>query len=123
MTGKESQDRGILPLMEDMDRLMPFRTVSERFKLIEDASRTVYVPWKDGAEVTDRLQKGERSRKLFREAGLYGVTVYENHFQDMDRSGALYILEDGSAVLTDPQIYSEETGLPTTVEGGLALMI
>ena len=79
--------------MEDMDRLMPFRTVSERFKLIEDASRTVYVPWKDGAEVTDRLQKGERSRKLFREAGLYGVTVYENHFQDMDRSGALYILE------------------------------
>ncbi len=123
MTGKDSQDRGILPLMEDMDRLMPFRTVSERFKLIEDASRTVYVPWKDGAEVTDRLQKGERSRKLFREAGLYGVTVYENHFQDMDRSGALYILEDGSAVLTDPQIYSEETGLPTTVEGGLALMI
>ena len=123
LTGKEGQDQGILPLMEDEDRPMPFRTVSERFKLIEDASRTVYVPWKDGAKVTDRLQKGERSRKLFREAGLYSVTVYEDHFQDMAGSGVLYMLEDGSAVLTDPRIYSEETGLPTTVEGGLALII
>ena len=111
-------------ILDTMGReLFPFRTVAEQFHLIQQDTRTVYIPWGDGAELTERLRRGERSRALFRQLGRYGVSVYENHFQALDRAGALEILEDGSAVLRGLSLYSEQTGLPLDVENGQAYFL
>ena len=59
----------------------------------------------------ERLRKGERSRQLFRELGQYGVSVYPPHFKALDEGGVLEPLEDGSVILLDLQLYSDETGL------------
>lgn len=121
--GEEGQDqKGILALMHDPQVLMPFQEVAERFHLIEQDTRTVYIPWREGEELTARLRAGERSRELFRALGQYSVSVYPNHFQALDGAGALSVLEDGSAVLVDMEFYSPQTGLNPKVEGGNAII-
>ena len=62
----------------------PFRTVAQRFHLIDNETRTVYVPDAESARLFARLEYGERSRNLFRELGQYGVSVYDNHFAALE---------------------------------------
>ncbi len=122
LVGKERQDKeDILSLMER--EAMPFRKVAERFHLIGSETRTVYIPLDAGEEVVQRLRSGERSRELFRELGQYGVSVYPNHFAALDRAGALEVLEDGAAILTDLSLYKNDTGLSLTPDEGKFLSI
>lgn len=122
LNGKLAQDqKRILPKIEAGD--FPFRTVAEQFHLIENDTRTVYIPMDRGEELVVRLRQGERSRALFRALGQYGVSVYPQHFQVLDELGALECLEDGSAVLTDLSLYSLSTGLSLDIERGQGLFI
>ena len=108
---------------EDTRNRFPFRTIAERFRLIEENTRTVYLPYDEGRALVERLEEGERSRALFRKLGPYSVSVYDNHFGKLNQAGALTPLEDGSAVLTDMSLYDEKTGLTLTPEGGNAWFI
>lgn len=120
--GKASQDqKDIMGMMAK--QLFPFQGVAERFHIIDNATRTVYIPVGDGAALVDSLRHGDRSRSLFRKLGQYGVSVYENHFQSLDGAGALELLEDGSAVLLNTNLYSEQTGLSLQAEGGQGIIL
>lgn len=124
LTGKEGQDQDrILPLMEDPDTFMPFQEVARRFRLIRSDTKTVYIPREDGIQLAERLHQGERSRALFRALGQYGVSVYPDHFTALDRAGVLELLEDGSALLTDLELYQETTGLTLDPESGKAFFL
>ena len=90
---------------------LPFRTVAERFHLIDDDTKTVYIPEGEGANLVERLRGGEHSRGLFRKLGQYGVSVYDAQFQELLDSGCLELLEDGSAILTDLSRYVLNMGL------------
>ena len=65
----------------------------------------------------ERFRQGERSRQLFRELGQYSVSVYPQQFQALDEGSALELLEDGSAILTNLSLYSEDIGLTFDVDG------
>ena len=120
--GKASQDqKDIMGMMAK--QLFPFQGVAERFHIIDNATRTVYIPVGEGAALVDSLRHGERNRSLFRKLGRYGVSVYENHFQSLDGAGALELLEDGSAVLLNTNLYSEQTGLSLQAEGGQGIIL
>lgn len=120
--GEAAQDqKGILETMKR--ELFPFRTVAEQFHLIEQNTRTIYIPIEEGAMLIEQLRSGERSRTLFRKLGRYGVSVYETHFQALDRAGALERLEDGAAVLADLGLYDRRTGLPTEAEEGQGFLL
>ena len=95
LNGRDAQDKqGILPLMGK--EFFPFRTVAERFHLIDDKSTvTVYIPRDDGAELITRLRAGECSRILYRQLGQYGVSIYQDHWRELDRAGVLEPLGDG----------------------------
>ena len=115
LKGQKAQDqKGILPRIQEGD--FPFRTVAEMFHLIEQDTRTIYIPMGDGEKLVGRLRQGEQSRQLFRKLGQYGVSVYAQHFRKLDESGVLELLEDGSAVLTDLTLYSDDTGLALDVD-------
>ena len=61
-----------------------------------------------------RLHAGERSRGLFRKLGLYGVSVYGNHYEALLRAGDVEPLDDGStALLRNLELYSSETAFPS----------
>ena len=116
LKGQNAQDqKGILSWIQKGD--FPFRKVAESFRLIEQDTRTVYIPIEKGGALVERFRQGERSRQLFRELGQYSVSVYPQQFQALDEGSALELLEDGSAILTNLSLYSEDIGLTFDVDG------
>ncbi len=122
LKGPEAQDvQRILPLIET--EFFPFRTIAERFHLIDSPTRTVYLPlWKGEALVED-LRSGIRSQSLFRQLGQYSVSIYEGHFAALEEAGDLERLEDGTAILWNTALYSEETGLSLDADIGKGLFV
>ena len=122
LKGAEAQDaHHILPLMES--EFFPFRTVAERFHLIESPTTTVYLPLEEGAGLVELLRSGQYSRTLYRRLGQYGVSGYPQHLAALEQAGALEHLEDGSVVLRDIGLYTQTTGLTLEPSGGNALFI
>lgn len=122
LKGKETLDKEqILHLLQN--GFFPFRTVAERFHLIDSPTRTIYIPLGKGAELVEELRSGNISQKLFRKLGQYGVSVYEQHFTALENAGDLEILENGAAILLNSDLYSTETGLSLEADNGKALFV
>lgn len=122
LTGKEAQDQArILPLFQS--EFFPFRTLAERFHLIDAPTRTIYIPLGEGAELVERLRSGEGGRQLFRQLGQYSVSVYERHFAALNEAGDLEVLENNAAILLNTRLYSDETGLSLESDSGKALFV
>lgn len=122
LKGIEAQDlQHILPIIQT--EFFPFRTVAERFHLIDSPTRTVYLPLWEGETLVERFRAGERNQDLFRQLGQYSVSIYEQHFSALDKAGDVEILEDGTAILWNTDIYSEETGLSLEADSGKGLFI
>ncbi len=109
---------------------LPFRTVAERFRLIEDNAYTVYVPDGDEAEECIRqLRAGACTRALYRKLGQYAITVYDKQFKALKGAGALWTqrevagLDDRSAILCDMALYDERMGLAVSPKGGEAFFV
>lgn len=120
LKGTDAQDaHRILHLMES--DFFPFRTVAERFHLIDSPTTTVYVPLEEGVKLVGLLRSGQYSRTLYRRLGQYGVSVYPQHLAALERAGALEHLEDGSVILRDVRLYAEDTGLTLEPGSGNAL--
>ena len=121
-----NQDKaGVISAFENgvQGRILPFRTVAERFHLIDDAAKTVYIPLGEGAELVQRVREGERSRDLYRRLSLYGVSVYERHFNALTDKGALEPIEESSAILADMSMYTSKMGLSLSEDKGTCLFI
>jgi CRISPR-associated endonuclease/helicase Cas3 len=122
LKGQDAQDqKGILTTLKTEH--LPFRTVAERFHLIETAIRAVYIPDGEGAALVEQLRQGERSRNLFRHLAQYGVSVYDQHFQALYDAGDLDLLDDEFAVLVNLELYSEQTGLSLEADCGKGLFV
>ena len=109
--------------------MLPFRTVAEKFHLIDQNTRTVYIPYGAGAELLEQLRTQGGSRHLYRKLGRYAVSVYDQHFQALYNAGALLTareipaLDAESAILTDMDLYSDTMGLSLEPESGKAEFI
>lgn len=113
-------ERGIMKLSES--RTFPFKTIDERFKLIDDRdTRTVYIPCEENREDIEELLAGNYSRALFRKLGQYGVSVFSGPFDAMCGTGIFRLLPCGNAVLVDESAYDSSTGLQIKEETGNAL--
>ncbi|MGM9613279.1 MAG: CRISPR-associated helicase Cas3' [Butyricicoccus sp.] len=102
----------------------PFRSVADKFHIIDSDTRTVLIPrTEEAAALAKRLHAGEHSRSLLRKAGQESVNVYPNHFEALNAQGALKVLDDGSAILTDLSLYSEQTGLALLSDSGVGIFL
>lgn len=119
LKGVEAFDKmDILGLPEK--ELMPFKKISERFHLIDNDTKTVYIPLGEGRELVHRLRCGEYSRALFRALGQYCVSIYPQHFSELYQAGDIEMLENGAAILTNLALYDYNTGLSLKAEYGKA---
>ena len=101
----------------------PFRWVGESFRLIENDTRTVLIPRSDTARLlADRLRMGERSRALLRQAAQESVSIYPQHFAELEQC-ALEILDENISILTDMTQYSEQTGLSLKADSGVGIFL
>ena len=101
----------------------PFATIAKEFRLIDQDSRTVYIPVGEGETLVERLRGGERSRSLFRKLGQYSVNVYPDHLKELDRAGLIEWLDEEAVVLSDIRAYDPRVGLTLRAESGEAFFI
>ena len=122
LKGENAQDvKDILPVISRGD--FPFPWVSEHFQMIDTDTKTVYIPGTDQGPLLEQLRMGWRSRDLFRKLAQYAVSVYLQQFEALNLAGDLEILDDQVAILTNPSLYSEQTGLSLQSDFGKALFI
>lgn len=125
-SGDQLDAREIVSQMEAgaEDGSYPFRTVAEKFRIIDQDTRTVFIPCTDDARrIADQLRDGQRNRTLLRKAGQESVNIYQNHFEMLNARGALEILDESVAVLTDLSLYSEDTGLALISDSGVGIFV
>lgn len=101
----------------------PFQLVAEQFRLIEQPTTTVYIPTAESSPLLEDLRRGSYSRSLLRKLGQYGVAVYPQHLQALDRGGHLERVDESVIILRSTDLYSEETGLAMEPTEGQALLI
>lgn len=119
LKGSEALDqKNILGLPEV--ELMPFKKISDKFHLIENDTKTVYIPFGEGKELVERLRWGEYNRGLLRALSQYSVSVYSQHFRELYEAGDVELLEDGAGILTNLALYDNNTGLSLNAEYGKA---
>ena len=103
--------------------ILPFRSVAERFKLIENETVPVYIPRGEGKVLVDQLTNGEFDRNTFRKLGQYGVNIYPNHLRALQESGCVECLWDQVYVLRDLTQYKKDIGLRVDIETGDGLFV
>ncbi|MCH3971406.1 MAG: CRISPR-associated helicase Cas3' [Oscillospiraceae bacterium] len=102
----------------------PFRTVAQHFRLIPDNTRAILIPRDDESRLlAARLQAGERSRELFRQLGQCSVNVYERDFMALMPSLDTSTLDESIAILVNPKLYHDDTGLQLSDEGGYGYLV
>ena len=67
--------------------------------------------------------KDRETLALLRKLGSYSIACYTAQFDALDAAGALELLPDGSAILTDLSKYNAKTGLALNVETGFGLFV
>ncbi len=102
--------------------LMPFDTVAREFHMIDDNTKTVYIPLEEGEALVEQLRQGFATRETYRSAGRYGVNIYDWHYRALLEAGDIQQLDENSAVLTNMGLYHENTGLALKADDDKLLM-
>lgn len=102
---------------------LPFETVAKEFHFIDQTTKTIYIPLENGKQLCDILLSGQGTREIYRKAGLYGVSVYERHYLALLSAGDIQPLDEESAVLINPSLYGQKTGLSMQADSGRAEFI
>lgn len=103
--------------------LLPFRSVAEGFRYIDQATKTVYIPTEEAEEVLKRIADGVADRRDYRTAGQYSVNIYEQHYHTLISAGDVQALDDDSGILVNMGLYDRQTGLSLKADTGKAEFI
>ena len=97
-------------------QVFQFRTAAQRFRMIEDNTQPVFVPYrKKGRKLIEELRNDAthanpgRLRDLLRRLQRYTVSLYENVYQEMLGSD-IQLLHDQYPVLLNESLYDEHLG-------------
>lgn len=127
VSGEQLDRKRIVNALEDgaaNNFSFPFAEIAKEFRLIETDTKIILIPaWPEAQALLRRLRGGETNRGIFRAVGQYCVNTYRPHYQALYDAGKLELLDCGIAVLTDPDAYSQETGLSLTADSGAAWFV
>ncbi len=90
----------------------PFRTVAEKFKLIDSITESVIIPYNNEAEkLIGSLKYLEYKSSFARKLQRYTVQLYKRDFEILCKGGAIEIHAEQFNILVNTDIYSKELGL------------
>lgn len=123
LLGQENLDeKGILKIWDQKENSFPFATVARLFKLIENDTRTIYIPADDTVkEYLQRVESGHADRAIYRKLQQYGISLPEYQFQKMMDQGLVREIAKGIYELDDMRNYDSKTGLQMDVETGIGI--
>ena len=99
---------------------LPFETVAGDFHLIDQTTKTIYIPLEEGKQLCSILQNGGGTMAIYRKAGRYGVNVYDQHYRALMEAGDIRPLDEDSAVLISTDLYDQKKGLSLQADTGKA---
>lgn len=92
-----------------------FRTAAEKFKLIDESSVTVFIPYNEEArQRIEALTYATFPTRILRQLQSYAVNIYEYEFQNLQNQGAIQTINDTYHVLDRKwmdNLYNSATGL------------
>lgn len=101
-----------------------FREVAEKFKLIQDNTKNIFLPiTPEAVELEIKLRSGVRNRNLLRKIGKYSVAVYKQQFERLLAMSKLEVLDNNISILIDLSAYDKEKGLCINTEDGVGMFI
>lgn len=116
-------------ILEKSNRLS-FAQIAKDFHLIEDHTKTVFIPLDEDAEaIANQLRLGVRNRELMRKAAKYSVNVYSGAYthtnglyEQLINDGYAIELDENLAILTNlEKVYDEKMGLHYHHEEGMGI--
>ena len=88
-----------------------FRTAAEKFRLIDQSTHGILIPYGEGRQYIEELKTIGPNRALMRKLQRYIVNVYDHEFNQLLKRGAIVeVSPDIFALMSDAE-YSEEVGL------------
>lgn len=91
-------------------RKLNFRTVSDRFHMIDDGGAvTVYIPGA-ATEAVDAVARGELTRSILRRAARDAVSVPRRLAAEAEKFGRIRRITENGYLLTDPAAYDPKIG-------------
>lgn len=103
--------------------LIPFKDAADRFRMIEDGSRSVIVPDPAIDQELHDLRAGFGSRSSMRRMARYSVGLYDNDIKALQSAGAVRLVDGDVYELVDSSLYRESTGLDASDAGGKGLFL
>ena len=118
--GNKLDKEGILELHEK--KTMPFPEIAEKFKLIKEDTKSIFIPFDETArDIEKKLLEGEISLSLLRRANRYMINVYLETYKKMLAAQKIKLIDESIAVLVDLDIYDARTGLAQEVKEGTGI--
>ncbi len=118
--GEDELDKqSIMELM----RTYRFRDAAEKFRLIDDNTKTVFIPNERNEKEIQALRGGYYTKSTLHKLQSSAVNIYEQHYCRLTGSGSIEITGDGFAILTESALYSPETGLSIQTDLGKAMFV
>jgi len=120
---KEPRDfdcKDILGCFNNQQPIYKFATVAERFRVIEDITETVIIPYNEEAKrLIEELKFTQYPSSTLRKLQPYTVSIYQGEFEALSSKGVIETVADSYAVLSDVKnYYHPETGLLVPTSGG-----
>ena len=113
-------------IMDEFQRkVYNFSTVAKEFKLIEENTVSIFVPWEEEAKkILSEIRCKGYTKSLMRKAGQYCVNVYEKDFKMLDDARAIESIsediKDMYELCTEDE-YTDERGLALKSESGIGI--
>ena len=101
--------------------MLPFVQIAERFRMIDTQTADILIPTQKNQELVEEIRAGEINRKVMRQVGPYIIHVYPQHFQKLWEAGDIELVQKDFAILINPKIYSENTGISLEGDFGKGL--
>lgn len=118
--GNKLDKEGILDLHEK--KSMPFPEIAEKFKLIKEDTKSIFIPFDETArDIEEKLLERDISLSLLRRANRYMVNVYFETYKKMLAAQKIKLIDESIAVLVDLDIYDARTGLAQEVKEGTGI--
>ncbi len=95
-------------------KALNFRTVSERFHIIDDDGCSVFIPFDANRKLLDEIRNNKINMKLLRELGKYAVNVSKKEYAALAKNGDIEIVSGDVAILKNMKLFDENIGLDVT---------
>ena len=101
-----------------------FETIAKEFKLIEENTHHIVIPFNDYAEILiEKLRHADLYKGIIRSLQGYTVNVYDQEFNALLGAGKLAVIRDNIFALSSMSDYDNKTGLKIEERLGIGIYL